>query len=197
MSTRQGNVVLLEDFLVETIRRAREKVDAQWPDLPETERNEIAGMIGIGAVRFTILSVRPNRNVIFDWDTALSFTGDSGPYIQYSGTRISSILRKYGSIPERVEKPVRISAPAEWNLLFRLAAAGDDISTALDTRNPAIIANSALDIARRFSIFYNECPVLSAEDPEVRESRILICTVTRQTLTNLLGLIGIEAPERM
>ncbi|MFA6471904.1 MAG: arginine--tRNA ligase [Candidatus Latescibacterota bacterium] len=197
MSTRQGNVVLLEDFLDETIRRAREKVDAQWPELPEPERNEIAGMIGIGAVRFTILSVRPNRNVIFDWDTALSFNGDSGPYIQYSGTRISSILRKYGSIPVKVEKPVRISAPAEWSLLIRLAATGDDISAAIETRNPAIIANSALDIARRFSIFYNECPVLSAEDPEIRESRILICTATRQALTNLLGLIGIEAPERM
>jgi arginyl-tRNA synthetase len=197
MSTRQGNVVLLEDFLEETIRRAREKVDVQWPELPESERNDIAGMIGIGAVRFTILSVRPNRNVIFDWDTALSFTGDSGPYIQYSGTRISSILRKYGAIPEKVEKPVKISAPAEWNLLFRLAAIEDDISAALETRNPAIIANSALDIARRFSVFYNECPVLSAEDPEVKESRILMCVATRLALSNLLGLLGIEAPERM
>ena len=91
MSTRKGTVVLLEDFLDEAIRLARERVDEQCMHLPEEERVEIAEMIGIGAVRFTVLSVRPNRNVVFDWESALSFTGDSGPYIQYSCTRIASI----------------------------------------------------------------------------------------------------------
>lgn len=197
MSTRQGNVVLLEDFLEEAIRRAREKVDVQWPDLPMEERADIARIIGIGAVRFAVLSVRPNRNVIFDWETALSFTGDSGPYIQYSCTRISSILRKYGAPLETGNGMVRITHDAEWSLLLRLAFAGDDITAALNNRNPGILANTALDIARRFSIFYNECPVLSAEDSEVRESRIRICLTVRQTLINLLSLLGIEAPERM
>ncbi len=197
MSTRQGNVVLLEDFLAEAIRRAREKVDEQWPDLPAEDRADIARIIGIGAVRFAILSVRPNRNVIFDWESAISFTGDTGPYIQYSCTRISSILRKYGALPEAGEETVRVTHAAEWNLMLRLALTGDDISAALANRNPGILANTALDIARRFSIFYNECPVLSAEDPSIRESRIRICLAVRRTLITLLSLLGIEAPERM
>ena len=197
MSTRMGTVVLLSDFLDEVTRRARERVDEQWQDRLEEERAEIARIIGIGAVRFTILSVRPNRNVIFDWDTALSFTGDSGPYIQYSCTRIASILRKYGEVPTKLEGPVTISHDAEWSLVLRLAQVELDVGAALDTRNPAVLANTALDIARRFSVFYNECPVLGADNDSARKSRIGICIAVRQTLENLLGLLGIEAPERM
>ncbi|MHB9028512.1 MAG: arginine--tRNA ligase [Candidatus Latescibacterota bacterium] len=196
MSTRQGNVVLLEDFLEEAIRLAREKVDDQWPGLPEGDRAGIARMIGIGAVRFAVLSVRPNRNVIFDWETALSFTGDSGPYIQYSCTRISSILRKYGAEPDNISS-LHLTHRAEWDLLLRLALMEGDVSAALDTRNPGILANTALDIARRFSVFYNECPVLAAADDSIRETRIRICVAVRQALITLLGLLGIEAPERM
>ena len=197
MSTRQGNVVLLEDFLDEAVQHAREKVEEQWPDMPEEERGEIARIIGIGAVRFAILSVRPNRNVIFDWETALSFTGDSGPYIQYSCTRIASILRKYGSEPDTLTTSLNLSHDAEWSLVFRIAAVPQDISSALNLRNPGILATTALDIARRFSVFYNECPVLNAENEKVRDSRIAICVATRQALMNLLGLLGIDAPERM
>jgi len=197
MSTRQGNVVLLEDFLDEAIEHARKKVDEQWPDMPDDDRGEIARIIGIGAVRFAILSVRPNRNVIFDWDTALSFTGDSGPYIQYSCTRIASILRKHGTIPEKVNEPVTISHEAEWSLVLRLSQVPADIAAALHLRNTGILATTALDIARRFSVFYNECPVLNAESDAGRDSRIALCVAARQVLMNLLGLLGIEAPERM
>ncbi len=198
MSTRLGTVVLLEDFLDEAIRLARERVDEQCKDLPEEERAEIARVIGIGAVRFSILSVRPNRNVVFDWDTALSFTGSSGPYIQYSCTRIASILRKYGSVPEEPEcKNINVTHEAEWDLIFRAGLVNRDISKAIETKNPGIIATAALDIARKFSIFYNECPVLSAPDEQTRTARIAICIAVRQVLVNLLGLLGIEAPERM
>ncbi len=198
MSTRQGTVVLLEDFLDEAIRLAKERVEEQCTDLPKEERAEIAGIIGIGAVRFAIQSVRPNRNVVFDWDTALSFTGDSGPYIQYSCTRIASILRKYGSVSRILDKKkVKITHNAEWDLIFRLAAVSSDTSMALNMRNPGIIATTALDIARKFSVFYNECPVLSAPDEYTCESRMKICVATRKVLVNLLGLLGIEAPERM
>ena len=197
MSTRKGTVVLLEDFLDEAIGFARERVDEQWPGLPEDERGEIARMIGIGAVRFTILSVRPNRNVIFDWETALSFTGDSGPYIQYSCTRISSILRKAEDQDAGAEGGFMVSHDAEWDLLFRLAQFPDDVSFALAEKNSGVVATAALDIARRFSAFYNACPVLAAPDALTRHSRLVICRAVRQVLVNALGLLGIEAPERM
>ncbi|MFC1489785.1 arginine--tRNA ligase [Candidatus Latescibacterota bacterium] len=198
MSTRKGTVVLLEDFLDEAIRLAKKRVDEQCSDLPEDERSEIARIIGIGAVRFGILSVRPNRNVVFDWDTAISFTGDTGPYIQYSCTRISSIVRKFGELPAGLESEnIVISHDSEWDLVFRLAAVSSDILLALNTKNSGILTTSALDIARKFSTFYNSCPVISAEDADVRRSRLALCIAAQQVLINLLGLIGIEAPERM
>ncbi|MFC1607367.1 arginine--tRNA ligase [Candidatus Latescibacterota bacterium] len=197
MSTRQGTVVLLEDFLDEAIQLARERVDEQWGDIPDIDRGDIARIIGIGAVRFAILSIRPNRNVIFDWDTALSFNGDSGPYIQYSCTRISSILRKYGSVPEFLDGVMVVSHDAEWDLLLKIASLNRDLTTAMEMRNPALIATTALDLARKFSTFYNNCPVLKVDDNNIRESRIAMCVATRRVLMNLLGLIGIEAPERM
>lgn len=197
MSTRKGTVVLLSDFLDEAEARAREKVDQQWPDRPETERADIARIIGIGAVRFAILTVRPNRNVIFDWETALSFTGDSGPYVQYSCTRIASILRKYGGGPAAVPDTVAMTHDAEWALLLRMARVPDDIAAALGGRNPGILANAALDVARLFSAFYTECPVLAAENDASRVTRIALCIAVRRVLINLLGLLGIEAPERM
>ncbi len=202
MSTRKGTVVLLSDFLDEVTRQARERVDEQWRDRPEDERAEIARIIGIGAVRFTILSVKPNRNVIFDWDTALSFTGDSGPYIQYSCTRIASILRKHAGVETADDIPapegeVSIAHDAEWALVLRLALVELDTAAALDGRNTGILANTALDIAKRFSSFYNACPVLNADSEAARASRIAICMAVRRTLVNLLGILGIEAPERM
>ncbi|MCD6308140.1 MAG: arginine--tRNA ligase, partial [Candidatus Latescibacteria bacterium] len=202
MSTRQGTVVLLSDFLDEVTTRALERVEEQWPGLPADERAEIARIIGIGAVRFTILSVKPNRNVIFDWDTALSFTGDSGPYVQYSCTRIASILRKSAGTEsaddiEQPAGPYEFAHDAEWNLVVRLARVEMDVAAALDSYNPAVVANTALDIARRFSVFYTACPVLAAESDAARRSRIALCMAVRRTLMNLLGLLGIEAPERM
>ena len=197
MSTRQGNVVLLSDFLDEAERLARVRVDEQWPDRPDAERADVARIIAGGAVRFAILSVRPTRNVIFDWEQALNFNGDSGPYIQYSCTRISSILRKHGEEISDTGTPMTLAEDAEWALVKRLSLVEGDIATALEQRNPAIIANAALDVARRFSVFYNACPVLSAETEELKRSRLLICTAVRQALVNLLELIGIEAPERM
>ena len=197
MSTRKGTVVLLSDFLDELTRRARERVDEQWPDRPADECEEIARLIGIGAVRFTILSVRPNRNVIFDWDTALSFTGDSGPYIQYSCTRIASILRRWeGALPAAGD-PASITHDSEWRLVMRLARVESDVALAIESRNVAIIANAALDISRMFSKFYTDCPVLAAEDERTRATRIMLCVAVRQVLVNLLGILGIEAPERM
>ncbi|MFP6581278.1 MAG: arginine--tRNA ligase [Candidatus Hydrogenedentota bacterium] len=198
MSTREGQVVLLEDFLDEAARRAQEKVDEQCADMTEEERQAIANKVGIAAVRFAILRVNPNKNVIFEWETSLSFSGDTGPYVQYSTARINSILRKYGEAPTtEINDDFPLTADAEWMLLTHLATFSDMIEAALTNRNVASIATYALETARLFTTFYHECPVLVAETDALKRARIQLCQATLQTLTNALSILGIEPLERM
>ena len=197
MSTREGQVVLLADFLDEAARRAQEKVDEQCVELSEAERIEIANKVGIAAVRFAILRVNPNKNVIFEWETSLSFSGDTGPYVQYSTARINSILRKYGEVSQSISDDFPLVADAEWALLTHLAAFQDAITSAVANRNVASIGTYALETARLFTTFYHECPVLVAETEALKVARVQLCQATLQTLTNALGILGIEALERM
>ena len=198
MSTRQGNVVLLSEFLDEATKRAAEKVDVQCADLSADERLAIAEKVAVAAVRFSILKVGLSKNVIFEWESSLSFSGDTGPYIQYCCARINSIFRKHGSEPGELggaSFPLR--ANAEWALVSQLIAFPDIVAACFKQRNVAPIAQFALETARAFTTFYHECPVLSAESDSLRDARLQLCKATRQTLTNALGVLGIEALERM
>ena len=197
MSTRRGQVVLLSAFLDEATQRARERVDEQCHDLTEEERQLIAAKVAVAAVRFAILRVNPNKNVIFDWDASLSFAGDTGPYVQYSCARIASILRKFGDVPEHVSEAFPVETDAEWLLLTQLAAFSETVATAVNQRSCAPIGQYALETARLFTSFYHDCPVLDAPLPEQRIARAQICAATRQTLENALALLGIEALDRM
>jgi len=141
--------------------------------------------------------VGANKNVIFDWDSSLSFTGDTGPYVQYSCARISSILRKFGKpVPEVSSEPFPVETGAEWALLTKLASLREYVATGVQQRSVAPIAQFALETARLFTTFYHECPVLDAPDAQ-RSARIQICAATRQSLENALNLLGIHALERM
>jgi arginyl-tRNA synthetase len=198
MSTRQGKVVLLSKFLDEATRRAAEKVEEQCKDLPAEERGIIAQRVAVAAIRFAILRVGANKNVIFDWDASLSFTGDTGPYVQYSCARISSILRKYGRpVPEAPAEQFPVATDAEWALLTNLASFGESVSQGVTQRSCAPIAQFALETARLFTAFYHECPVLEAPTDAQRAARLQLCAATRRTLENALNLLGIQALERM
>lgn len=197
MSTRQGKVVLLSDFLDEAARRAAEKVEDQCKDLPADERKAIAEKVAIAAVRFAILRVNPNKNVIFEWESSLSFSGDTGPYVQYSCARINSILRKFGDVPKEISPDFNLDADAEWALATKLASFPDTVAAALANRTVAPIAQFALDTAHLFTTFYHDCPVLTAETEAKKNGRAQLCAATLQTLTNALALLGIDALERM
>ncbi len=197
MSTRKGTVVLLSDFLDEAEARAAEKVEEQCQDLTAEERREIVKQVAIAAVRFAILRVNPNKNVVFEWESALSFTGDTGPYVQYSCARIASILRKFGEVPDAIEAPFPVETDAEWALLMQVASFTGVVASAVAQRNCAPIAQYALDTARCFTTFYHDCPVIGAPTREQQVARAQICQATRQTLENALGLLGITAPHRM
>ncbi|MCH8205014.1 MAG: arginine--tRNA ligase [Candidatus Hydrogenedentes bacterium] len=197
MSTRQGKVVLLSEFLDEAASRAAEKVEQQCSDLSPDEQKAIAEKVAISAVRFAILRVSPNKNVIFDWESSLSFSGDTGPYVQYCCARINSILRKFGEVPTELSEELPLEHDSEWMLMTKLAAFPDTVAAALAKRNVAPVAQFALDTARFFTTFYHDCPVLAAETEDQRTARAQLCAATLQTVTNALGILGIEALERM
>ncbi len=198
MSTRQGKVVLLSDFLDQAAQLAAERVAEQCKELSEEDQRVIAEQVAVAAIRFAVLRVSPNKNVTFDMDAALSFTGDTGPYIQYSCARIHSILRRYGApVPEALAAGFPVETNAEWALLSRVAEFPAVVAGAVDQRTCAPIAVYALEIARLFTTFYHDCPVLNAGTPEMVEARLQVCRATLQTLQNALGILGIDAPERM
>lgn len=198
MSTRQGKVVLLSEFLDQAIALAAERVAEQCKDLSPAEQRAIAEKVAIAAVRFSILRVSPNKNVTFDLEGALAFTGDTGPYVQYSCARIHSILRKHGApAPAQWVGELPLTGDAEWALLLKLAAFPGVVSSCTAQRSVAPIANYALELARQFTSFYHECPVLNAGEEVLVNARIELCRATLQTLTNALRILGIEAPERM
>ena len=157
----------------------------------------IAEKVGVGAVRFAILRVNPNKNVLFDWESSLSFAGDTGPYVQYSCARISSILRKYGDVPGDFDDEFPTDSNAEWGLVTKLAGFPETVATAVQQRNYAPIATYALELARLFTAFYHDCPVLAAGSETLTRARVQVCAATKQTLQNALGILGIHALERM
>jgi len=197
MSTRQGTVVLLADFLDEAARRAIEKVEEQCTDLAPAEQQAIAEQVAVAAIRFAVLRVGSNKNVIFDWDAHLSFTGDTGPYVQYSCARINSILRKFGELSETLPEPFPTDTDAEWALLLKVASFPGTVAAATQQRTCAPIAQFALETARLFTTFYHDCPVINAESEALRAARAHLCIVTRTALQNALAILGIHAPERM
>lgn len=199
MSTRQGKVVLLSDFLDQAAALAAERVTEQFPDLDAAERQTIAEQVAVAAIRFAVLRVKPGRNVTFDMDTALSFQGDTGPYIQYSCARIRSILRKAAA--ERTAEDVPFLPDhledAEWALVRQLETFPAEVAEGIVQRSVAGIANYALEAARLFTAFYHECPVLKAGAPERTAFRLRLCRAALVTMENALGILGITAPERM
>jgi arginyl-tRNA synthetase len=197
MSTRQGKGVLLSEFLDEAAARSSAKVDEQLGGISPEEREGIARKVAVAAIRFAILRVGPNKNVAFDWESSLSFTGDTGPYVQYSCARINSILRKFGGMPSTVQEEFPVETDAEWALVTKLAGFPDVVAAAAAQRNCAPVAQYALDVARLFTGFYHECPVIAAETEPKRNARSQVCAATRATLENALQILGIEALERM
>ena len=197
MSTREGNVVLLSSLLDEAASRSLERVEASCNELSREEQREIARKIGVGAIKFSILRVAPQSNVIFEWDAALRFEGDSAPYIQYSCTRIASILRKAPANWEEIgEQPFTVGAE-EWALVLKLGQLPSVVRTSLARRNPSPLAMYALEVAKSFSAFYHACPVLREDDGGQRNFRLNLCFCTLRVLTSTFGLLGIEIPDRM
>ncbi len=188
MSSREGRIERQADLLDEAVKRAKEKGGEKM------EREvENAEAIGIGAVKYANLSVSRKKDIQFDWDRALSFEGDSGPYLQYSNTRAKSILQKAEEEGELSGRPEE----AEYRLLKQLAEFPERVESAARQREPAKVANYLSTLAEEFNSFYHSTPVIQAEGEDTRKRRLRIVELFVDVTDAGLELLGIEALEQM
>ncbi len=190
-----GQSVNLVDVLDEAVRRAREVVDERSAELPEEERAAIAEAVGVGAVKYADLSQNPQSDIIFEWDKILSLQGNTAPYLMYANARACSILRKAGDTPVG---PITIGHEAERALAVHLLRFGELVEQAVHTARPNLLADYLYEASSLFSRFYLDCPVLKSDVPaDVRSSRLGLVSATAHVMAAGLGLLGIEALERM
>ncbi len=195
MASREGTVVLLEDLIREATSRALEVVEQKNPELSAEKKQAIAQAVGIGAIKYPMLARESTKVVTFDWQAALDFNGQAAPYIQYAYVRGGSILRKANrDIPE-ADFTAEL-APVEIQLIDLITRLPAEVQKAAADFRPLNIASLAYELARTFNDFYNQCPVLQAEEP-VRSQRLRLVAATRQAIGNCLALLGITAPEVM
>ncbi|EBH3319408.1 arginine--tRNA ligase [Salmonella enterica subsp. enterica] len=196
--TRAGGTVKLADLLDEALERARRLVAEKNPDMPAEELEKLANAVGIGAVKYADLSKNRTTDYIFDWDNMLAFEGNTAPYMQYAYTRVLSVFRK-ADIDEQAlaSAPVIISEDREAQLAARLLQFEETLTVVAREGTPHVMCAYLYDVAGLFSGFYEHCPILSAENDAVRNSRLKLAQLTAKTLKLGLDTLGIETVERM
>jgi len=198
--TREGDAVGLESLLDEGVAEALKLVKEKSPDLDEAAQTRVAEVVGIGAIKYADLSQNRLSDYVFDWDKMLAMNGNTGAYLQYAYARIQSIFRKGDLTPEAVrsQRPaVFLSNPAERALGVRLLKLPETLELAASELKPNILTDYLFELANAFSTFFEECPVLKAESPERRDSRLALCDLTARTLKFGLDLLGIGVIDRM
>jgi len=211
MSTRRGTGVMLDDLLDEAIDRAREAVESRMDDrirdddLTDDDVERIAHQVGIGAVRYDIVSKQPAKAITFEWDDALDFEGQSAPFVQYVHARCCGILDEAEdagvAVPEPGE-PIDVDAAAleadEARALLReIARFPAAIESAAEDLEPHTIATFTREFADAYNAFYRECPVVTAENDDTRAARVALVAAAKHTMANALDVLGVEAPESM
>lgn len=196
--TRAGGTVKLADLLDEALERARRLVAEKNPDMPADELEKLANAVGIGAVKYADLSKNRTTDYIFDWDNMLAFEGNTAPYMQYAYTRVLSVFRK-ADIDEQAlaSAPVIISEDREAQLAARLLQFEETLTVVAREGTPHVMCAYLYDVAGLFSGFYEHCPILSAENGAIRNSRLKLAQLTAKTLKLGLDTLGIETVERM
>lgn len=199
-STRKGNMLFLEALLDEAHSRARtvieQKIGEGKTELTPAQIDQVAEIVGVGAVIYNDLYQDSKRNITLDWDRMLSFEGNSAPYIQYTYARCRSILREGGGQPATYD-PAQLKADQELAVIKQLARLPETVRRAGDSYAPYIIAEWLYNTAREFARFYRDLSVLKADTPELRAARLALVAATAQGLRNGLALLAIRAPERM
>ncbi len=196
--TRTGGTVKLSDLLDESVARAEQLLIEKDSMLSESERKEAARKIGIGAIKYADLAKTRTNDYVFNWESMLSFEGNTAPYLQYAYTRIQSIFRKADLVPEQVTGSVQVEALQEQELAIKLLQYSETIEQVAREAYPHLLCNYLYELTSLFMKFYEACPILRSDvDPALRQSRLLIARATANTLEHGLDLLGIEVMERM
>lgn len=197
MSTRRGRVVYLDDLIDECIEHAYEEVKKRRAsELTESQMRNIAEQVGIGSLRYNIIKVQPEKDIVFTWEDALNFEGNAVPFIQYAHARACSILSRTNTNVHAFD-PTLLTHSSERVLIKKLALFPLVIEEASNTCKPHSIANYLFEAASVFNQFYRDCPVLSEENAVLRSSRLALVSATEIVLKNALNLLGISAPAEM
>ena len=202
MKSREGTVVDADDLMAQMIADAKEiskdKVNT-LPDITEEEANEIARVVGLGALKYFILKVDPRKNMLFNPEESIDFNGNTGPFIQYTYARIQSVLRKAGeNIDSRLSNPESATlSDKELALIQRLVDYPVAVRQAGDEFSPAVIANYAYALACDFNSFYHDHSILNEADADKRVLRLLLSQTVAKVIKSAMALLGIEVPNRM
>lgn len=203
-----------DELIEEAKKRAKEQIREKFENLSEQEKEEIASVVGAGAIRFSFVRVSPEKKILFEWEKALSFEGDAAPYIQYMHARASRIMEKAGSneseqseeCKKSREQPAASTDSAkqfhfthaeERKLAKLLARFPSVVQQAAKQCRPHVIADYSLEVATEFGKFYNECQVLQEKNEKAKTTRLALVKATKTVLHNALELLGVKAPERM
>ena len=195
MSTREGNIIKLEDLLNEAIERAQKVIEEKNPDL--TNKEEIAKKVGIGAVIFNDLANSRVKDEIFDWDTILNFQGETGPYVQYTYVRTKSVLEKVEKVPEFSEINLsKLSDEYSQNIIKLLYNFQDTLIQVTNKEEPSILSRYLIELAKAFSTFYNENKIIS-DDKETQDARVYLTYSVGKILKIGAELLGMQMPNKM
>lgn len=195
LATREGNVVFLEDVLKEAIQKVSGIIEEKNPNLEDKE--EVAKSVGIGAIIFNDLSSNRIKDEVFNWETAFSFEGETGPYVQFGYVRTQSVLRKAGYIPEISSIDFSIlSDEHSIEVIKVLGGFSETVMQASEKFEPSFITRYVIDLAQAYSKFYTFNPILN-EDKKVQDARLALTYCTGIVIKSALGLLGIDAPEKM
>ena len=194
LSTRKGNVVLMEDLLSEAVKKTAAIIEEKNPNLPNKE--EVAKEVGIGAVIFDDLYNGRIKDIVFSWEKMLSFEGETGPYVQYTNARACSVLRK---AEEEADGNIDFSLLTDdvtVEVIKLIASFNDKVKDAAERYEPSVVSRYLVDLAQAFNKFYHDNSILNAEE-NTRKARLAVVKAVSLVLTSGLALLGIKAPEQM
>lgn len=197
LSSRGGNVIHLTDLLDQAKAQVRKVVDVKNPNLTDEEKDKISEAVGVCAIKYFDLSQNRTSPILFEWDRVLSFEGNTGPYLLYTYVRINSILNKSKNIDENGKVLVDRSTPAERELVSTVLKFPTAVIKAYETRKPNVIADYVYDLAKQFNSFYNNEKILTSENEELRNARVLLSEKVGEAIKKSLGLLGIRTIDKM